>query len=61
MLKVTQKLTDVLMEYRLRSVSGVCFELLLLLLLFLTVSILEIILKPNTKDQPSNLIWRAEY
>lgn len=60
MLKVTQKLTDVLMEYRLRSVSGVCFELLLLLL-FLTVSILEIILKPNTKDQPSNLIWRAEY
>lgn len=59
MLKVTQKLTDVLMEYRLRSVSGVCFELLLLL--FLTVSILEIILKPNTKDQPSNLIWRAEY
>lgn len=56
MLKVTQKLTDVLMEYRLRSVSGVCFELLLLLL-FLTVSILEIILKPNTKDQPSNLIW----
>lgn len=60
MLKVTQKLTDVLMEYRLRSVSGVCFELLLLLL-FLTASILEIILKPNTKDQPSNLIWRAEY
>lgn len=60
MLKVTQKLTDVLMEYRLRSVSGVCFELLLLLL-FLTVSILEIILKPNTKDQPSNLICRAEY
>lgn len=59
MLKVTQKLTDVLMEYRLRSVSGVCFELLFLL--FLTVSILEIILKPNTKDQPSNLIWRAEY
>lgn len=60
MLKVTQKLTDVLMEYRLRSVSGVCFELLLLLL-FLTVSILEIILKPNTKNQPSILIWRAEY